>query len=251
MEPKVSSGGFAFGPFGQNKWIAYGPEDRRWEELSAEERRKTEWENVRAAIKYGWNTTAIHNVGDKATQVWLDAIETALQQEDIALRPQFRPFGLDHNLFWTEKQDEQIKRLDVRRGLGKMFSRPDMGVEIYGERMHDAQPVPQLLQRGLKVHIEGTHPLREIQRYITRKDEKGRIWGPDHAVERKTALLMKTRWAARFIAEDHKLGSIEPGKLADLVVLGKDYLSVPENEISKIPVLTTIMGGRIVYESGN
>lgn len=249
FEPKRTSGGYAFGPTGQNKWAGYGPHNREWEELSAEEKGTTEWENVQAAVKYGWNTTAIHNVGDKATELWLDAIEAALKQKDLAMRPEFRPFGLDHNLFWTDKQEERIKKLDMRRGLGKMFSDMGRALEIYGDRIHDVQPVPKLIERGLKVHIEGTEPLREIQRYVTRKDDRGRIWGPDHSVDRKTALLMKTRWAARYIGEENRLGSIEPGKLADLVVLAEDYLTVPDSRLAQIPVLKTIVGGRIVYEA--
>ncbi|MEE8583777.1 MAG: amidohydrolase family protein [Acidobacteriota bacterium] len=120
---------------------------------------------------------------------------------------------------------------------------------MYGDVLHDAQPVRELIERGLKVHIEGSRPFLEIERYVTRKDDKGRIWGPDHAIDRKTALLMKTRWAARFIAEDDRLGSIEPGKLADLAVLGRDYLKIPAQEISEMPVVATMVGGRFVYEA--
>lgn len=122
-----------------------------------------------------------------------------------------------------------------------------MAVELYGEAIHDVQPVPHLIGQGLKVHIEGSHPLVEIQHYVTRKDDKGRIWGPDHSIDRKTALRMKTLWAARFIAEDDRLGSIEPGKLADLVVLGEDYLTVSNSRLAQIPVDMTVVQGRIVY----
>ena len=249
LESKRSSGGYAFSSIGQNKWIGFGAHSRTWEDISEEERALTEWENVQAAVKYGWNTTSIHNVGDKATQIWLDAIQTALSQDDVVLPPQFRPFGLDHNLFWTSAQDEIIKKLDMRRGLGKMYQGPESAVEIYGDRIHDVQPVPELIKKGMKVHIEGTNPFREIYRYVTRKDEQGRIWGPDQAIDRKTALLMKTLWAARFIDEDYRLGSIEAGKLADLAVLGEDFLTVPADQIPQIPVLTTIVGGRVVYDA--
>jgi predicted amidohydrolase YtcJ len=253
LDKKVSAGGYAFGPIGQNKWISYGTDDRSWDSVSPDDRWKTEWGSVQAAIRYGWNPIAIHNVGDKATDLWLEALESGVTQKDIAVPRQLfspRPFGLDHNLFWTELQDDRIKKLDMRRGLGKMFSgNTSASVEMYGERIHDVQPVPALIKRGLKVHIEGTDPWDEIESYVTRKDERGRIWGPDHAVDRKTALLMKTLWAARFINEDSKLGSIEPGKLADLAVLSKDYMTVPPEEISDVPVVMTVVGGRIVHDA--
>ena len=59
---------------------------------------------------------------------------------------------------------------------------------------------------------------------------------------------MGTFWAARFIGEEKNLGSIEKGKKADLVVLGADYLTVPEDQIGQIPVLTTIVGGKVVFD---
>ncbi len=246
MKPKRSLGPYLQGPYGTNHWLGYGAHENRLDDPSLD-RSMTEWTSVMAAIKYGWNFTAMHNVGDRAMAIWIEAIEKGLAQPDLALKPQFRPFGLDHNLYWSDSQTERVKKLDIRRGLGKMWQRPDMAVELYGEAIHDVQPVPHLIEQGLKVHIEGSHPLEEIQHYVTRKDDKGRIWGPDHAIDRKTALRMKTLWAARFIAEDDRLGSIEPGKLADLVVLGEDYLTVSDSRLAQIPVDMTVVEGRIVY----
>jgi len=247
IDPKLRSGGIAFGPNGQNTWIGFGPHRNPWAQ-STVPKELTEWNNVQQAIKHGWNTTGIHNVGDQSTQIWLETIEEGMKQPDMVLRPQWRPFGLDHNLFWHPDNFSRIEQLDFRRGLGKMFQRPEVAVELYGDRIHDAQPVPELIRRGFKVHIEGTDPFVELERYITRRDPEGRTWGPDHAVDRPTALRMKTIWAARYIAEDKTLGSIERGKKADLAVLGADFLTVPEDQIERIPVVMTVVGGKIVYQ---
>jgi len=247
IDPKLRSGGIAFGPHGQNTWIGFGPHNNAWA-TNQIPKELTEWNNVRQAIKHGWNTTGIHNVGDQSTEIWLQTIEDAMKQPDIKLRPQWRPFGLDHNLFWNPQSFSKIEELDFRRGLGKMFQRPERAVELYGDRIHDAQPVPELIARGFKVHIEGTDPFVELERYITRRDAEGRTWGPDYAVDRPTALRMKTIWAARYIAEDAVLGSIEKGKKADLAVLGEDFLTVREDDIERIPVVMTVVGGKIVYE---
>ena len=59
---------------------------------------------------------------------------------------------------------------------------------------------------------------------------------------------MSTNNGAFQLGEEDKLGSIEPGKLADLIVIDKDYMTVPEDEISTIEVLLTMMGGRVVFE---
>ena len=60
---------------------------------------------------------------------------------------------------------------------------------------------------------------------------------------------MYTLWAARYSGEQEILGSIEPGKLADLVVLGGDFMTFPENDLDKLRILMTVVGGRIVYEA--
>ena len=247
IDPELRSGGIAFGPYGQNTWIGFGAHQNPWSETTIP-KELTEWNNVQQAIKHGWNTTGIHNVGDLSTEIWLQTIEEAMEQPDMKLRPEWRPFGLDHNLFWHPQSFAKIEALDFRRGLGKMFQRPEVAVELYGDRIHDAQPVPELIRRGFKVHIEGTDPFVELERYISRRDAQGRVWGPDHAVDRPTALRMKTLWAARFIAEDEILGSIERGKKADLAVLGEDFMTVPVDQIEHIPVEMTMVGGEIVYE---
>jgi predicted amidohydrolase YtcJ len=246
LDPKLRSGGFAFAAHGENKWIGYGPHPEMWENTKVP-RELTEWNNVQVAARYGYNTTGIHNVGDGATQLWLDSIDDAMTQQDMVLKP-WKPFGMDHNLFWHPRNQELMLKHDVRRGLGKMWQSPDKAVELYGDKMHDIQPVPELLEKGFRVHIEGAgFPV--LQRYITRRDNQGRQWGPDQAIDRQTALRMVTIWAARYIAEDKEIGSIEKGKKADLIVLGQDYMTVPEDQIGKIVVEAAVVAGKVVYGS--
>lgn len=246
LEPKIRSGGLAFPGHGQNTWIGYGPHKTMWGDPSID-KSQTEWNNLLVATRYGWNSIGIHNVGDLSTKIWLEGIEAGLTQADMVMKPTFRPFGLDHNLFWDPSLYPKMEELDFRKGLGKMWQNPAMAAELYGDRIHDVQPVPELLKRGFKVHIEGVDPWEEMQHYITRKDEKGRVWGPDHAIDKPTALRMKTIWAARFIDEDKNLGSIEKGKRADMAVLGADVMAVPAEQFEKIAVVATVVGGDIVY----
>jgi len=58
---------------------------------------------------------------------------------------------------------------------------------------------------------------------------------------------MITRWAADYTLREDQIGSIEPGKLADLVVLDRDYMSIPVEEVSEIQPQLTIVDGEIVY----
>ena len=92
-------------------------------------------------------------------------------------------------------------------------------------------------------------PLFNIMKWITRLDDKGRQLDPDEKVSREEALRLYTIWAARYSGEEDTLGSIEAGKLADLVVLGGDFLTFPENDLDKLRILMTVMGGQVVHET--
>ncbi len=59
---------------------------------------------------------------------------------------------------------------------------------------------------------------------------------------------MKTNWAAHYSADEEILGTIEVGKLADLVVLGGDYMTVPEDQISDLSIDLTVVDGKVVYD---
>ncbi|MDH3547671.1 MAG: amidohydrolase family protein, partial [Gammaproteobacteria bacterium] len=122
----------------------------------------------------------------------------------------------------------------------------------YGDRMHTMQPVKDLLERGYHVHIEGTspteHPMWKIEKFVTRTDDQGRTWGADQAIDRRDALRMLTTNAAWFIGEQDELGSLEPGKWADLTVLDRDFLEVPADQIDSIGIDLTFVGGKLVYD---
>jgi predicted amidohydrolase YtcJ len=129
-------------------------------------------------------------------------------------------------------------------------------IHQYGaESLHKMTPIKTLIEAGIKVAGGADtgeepfgHPLWNIEKMVTRTDEKGRTWGAREAVDRKTALLTYTRWAARYSHDEQHLGSIEAGKLADFVVLGDNYLTVPESVISDLPVKMTVVGGEVVYD---
>ena len=95
---------------------------------------------------------------------------------------------------------------------------------------------------------QGIKPFFGISTLITRKDENGRIWGARNAVDRKTALMMATRWASEYVLRQNLLGSLEAGKWADMVILDKDFLTVSDEEIGKITSLMTIVGGKVIYD---
>ncbi|MCZ6877788.1 MAG: amidohydrolase family protein, partial [Acidobacteria bacterium] len=82
---------------------------------------------------------------------------------------------------------------------------------------------------------------------ITRKDEDGKVWGPDQRLDRSTALRVATRNGANYVLKGDQLGSIEAGKLADLVVIDRDYMTMLEEDISEVEVLVTMIGGKFMF----
>ena len=69
-------------------------------------------------------------------------------------------------------------------------------------------------------------------------------------ISREDALIAHTRKNAFLVFQENNLGSIQPGKLADLVVLDRDYLTIPADQIKDIKPVMTMVGGRIVYDGG-
>ena len=108
-----------------------------------------------------------------------------------------------------------------------------------------------LLLAGLAARAE-EKPLWGLYAAITRQDHKGHPdggWLPDQRLTPAEALRLFTLDAAYAAFQEKALGSIEPGKLADFVVLDRDVLSVPPREILETRVVKTIIGGEVVWQS--
>jgi predicted amidohydrolase YtcJ len=74
--------------------------------------------------------------------------------------------------------------------------------------------------------------------------------GPEETPTRGEALRLYTLGSAWFSRDENERGSLEPGKLADLAVLSKDYMTVPADQVGGIESVLTMVGGRIVYAAG-
>jgi hypothetical protein len=106
---------------------------------------------------------------------------------------------------------------------------------------------------GTDAPVEDLSPIQNFHASVTRQDARGRPPGgfdPDQKLTRAEALRTMTLEAAYGSFAEEETGSIEVGKLADLVVLSQDILSVPDDALLKTEVLATIMDGRLLYERG-
>ena len=108
----------------------------------------------------------------------------------------------------------------------------------------------QVGSHGDGVHIAPLNPWQHIYYATTGLNSFGQQVNPGQHLTREEALGLFTRKNAWFLRMEEKIGSIEPGKLADLVVLDRDYFAVPDSDIKKIRSLLTIVGGNVVHDAG-
>jgi len=103
---------------------------------------------------------------------------------------------------------------------------------------------------GDGVHIAPLNPWQHIYYATTGVDSFGNQVNPGQHLTREEALSLFTRSNSWFLRMEDRIGSIEPGKLADLAVLDRDFFAVPDGEIKQIRALLTIVDGRVVYDAG-
>ena len=217
-----------------------------------------EREKVSLIVRYGWSSANSHSAGDRGTSEYLSIYEEA-KKNPIAKSSNQR-LAIDHLVAVRPQDIKKFKELGIIPSISPWFlfkkEENELVVQQYGvERVHQWMPGKSYIDAGLRPTIEEDidglpyrGPLWNIEKMVTRKDDAGREWNPKEKVSREQGLWMMTNWTAYYVGDEKKLGTIEAGKLADLVVLDKDYLSVPEDEIHKMPIVMTMVGGKVVYE---
>jgi predicted amidohydrolase YtcJ len=209
---------------------------------------------VEIADRYGWRV-GVHVVGDKAVDIALDAFDALDRKRPIA----GKRFILIHASLIQRDQMERAKKLGVRTDVQNIFMWDKAATveRFLGRETADrAVPTRTLIEMlgidnlgaGTDFPVNTINPFLNMYIMVTRKDPRGVVYGAKEAIGREQALRLYTTSAAHYTFEEHVKGSIEPGKLADLVVLSADILGVPEESIKDIQALTTIVGGRIVYQ---
>jgi predicted amidohydrolase YtcJ len=207
---------------------------------------------VKKAHAAGWQI-GIHANGDVAIDIVLRLYER-VQREAPRRDPRFR---IEH---CTVVNDDLIRRI---RALGAIPTPFSTYVYFHGEKMREyGEPrlnhmfaVRDFLDAGIRVTQASDYPpgpfepMMALQSSVTRTDSHGNVWGPAQRVTIEEAIRVGTLHGAYASFEESIKGSIEPGKLADLVVLGRDPLKESPSSLISIPVDQTMVGGRWVYES--
>ena len=206
---------------------------------------------VKELNRENWRV-ATHAVGDAAIDEVIAAYEAANAEKSI----RGKRWTLEHGFIPQADQFPRLKALDlVISAQDHLYLAGPSLVNYWGAaRANRTTPVREYLDRGFLV-AGGTDsavvpypPLWVIYHFVTRDTISGGVMGAEQKITRKEALQIETINNAYLTFEEKAKGSIEPGKLADLVVLPEDILTCPEKHIEQMAVSMTMVGGKVVYQ---
>ena len=204
------------------------------------------------AVRRGWRI-GTHAVGDRALRTLLDVYEAVVEQTGPV-----PPWTLviEHGMVSDAAQRDRA----VRDGFGVTVQYPvlwNMGSEMlrtWGpERTRRVTPLDQWLAAGADLAagtdiVQPFNPMTNVWGMVTRGTKSAGIQGPGHAISIGTALELYTMGTAALNHEQDRLGSITPGKLADLVAYPLDPLTAAPDGLAELTPAFTIVGGRATHD---
>ncbi|AGA30562.1 amidohydrolase [Singulisphaera acidiphila] len=213
------------------------------------------------AARRGWQMTA-HSAGEAA----MDELLLAYERADRTVGIRGRRWLITHANFASAENLERCANLGVGADIQPAWIYKDTRtlLEVLGpKRMAWFHPYRKWIDAGLTIGGGSDHMIRldalgatnpwdpwlGIWIAVTRQAEGIGAFNPDQKLTRVEAIRFYTINNARLHFEEHRKGSIEPGKLADLILVDRDPLTCPENDLRTTEVLWTMVGGSIVYQS--
>jgi predicted amidohydrolase YtcJ len=244
-----------YGPFSAQLYGISNPDHRGERHFTPEDLLSV----MSAARDKGWQMSA-HSQGGGAVDLLLDIFEKLDKERPIAPTRSY----LIHASFQSPDSIARAKRMGVSVDVQPAWLYLDgvaLNKVMSKEAMRYFNPYRSLVDAGILIeggtdHMIGWDKNTAINPYnpflgmwiaITRQTTQGEVIHPEERLTREQALKMYTAWSAYLSRSEKDRGSIEPGKLADMVVIDRDYLTCPEDEIREIEPLQTIIGGRIAY----
>jgi predicted amidohydrolase YtcJ len=207
------------------------------------------------ALKAGFQVNT-HAIGDRGNRLVLDAYEKALAAVPVA----DHRFRIEHAQILHHDDIPRFSSLGVIPSMQASHQTSDMywaTTRLGPTRVLGAYAWRSLIDAGSVVPngsdfpVENVNPLISFHAAVSRQDAANWPaggWLPEQRMTRDEALKSMTIWPAYAAFQEKEMGSLTPGKYADFVVLDRDIMQVPPSEILATRVLSTWMGGKIVYE---
>jgi hypothetical protein len=209
---------------------------------------------ARIALAHGFQVN-IHAIGDRANREVLDVYERI-----------FRDNPSKHDLRWRIEHAQHIDPVDLPRfkqlgviasmqGVHTISDGPWVAKRLGEDRARRTSYLWRslwdsgaIVTNGTDTPVEDVDPIMSFYGSVTRKTREGTVFVPEQRVTREEGLRAYTLNNAYASFEEKDLGSLTPGKYADIVVLSKNIMTVPDDEIPTARVDLTILGGKVRYE---
>ncbi len=212
-------------------------------------------EELRAIIKAGhgagWQL-GFHAIGDAAIVLTVDAFAEAL---DALPRDDHRHFLNHFTIMPPEETMKKMAAYDILIAQQPNFTYTLEGryaANLDGDRLKRNNPLRTPMDHGIFVALGSDilpiGPMVGLYASVTRKGMSGEVYGPEEKITMEEAITGYTAKAAYITHEEDIKGSLEPGKLADIIVLSDDLLTIDPEKILDVEVLMTIVDGKVVYE---
>ena len=201
---------------------------------------------------------AIHAIGDLANRMALNAYEKAQGGKPSPLRNR-----IEHAQIISLEDIPRFAELGVIASMQATHATSDKNMaedRIGPERILGAYAWRRLLDSGAVLAngsdfpVELSNPFHGLYAAVTRQGRDGEPeggWYADQALTREEALHSFTLAAAYAAHQEDRLGSLEPGKWADFIIIDRDYFEVPNSQIDDIKVLQTWVGGKLVFDAND
>jgi predicted amidohydrolase YtcJ len=209
---------------------------------------------ARLAIQNGYQL-CVHAIGDRGNRETLNIFERTFKANPSKADLRWR---IEHAQHLSAQDIPRFGALGViasMQGIHCTSDAPYVTERLGAKRAQEGAYVWQKLMKsgatianGTDAPVEDVDPIPNYYASVTRKLKDGRVFYPDQRMTRMEALRSYTINGAYAAFEETNRGSLKPGKYADLTVLSKDILKVPEDEIPSARVVYTIVGGRILYQ---
>lgn len=244
-----------YGPFGRQLYGQTNPDARGTLFVDPEKLYRI----YSAARARGWQLTA-HVQGGAAIDILIDTFERLNRDRPIAPSRSH----VMHGSFLSEDAIARMKRLGISLDVQPDWMYFDVPAleRVFGvNNMRWFFPLRSVIEAGIPVaggsdHMIGHdkngavnpfNPFFNMWMCVTRKMRDGRTFYPDERITREQALSMYTTGAAWMQFDEKTRGTLERGKLADAVVIDRDYFTCPEDEIRSIEPLMTIVNGQVRF----
>jgi predicted amidohydrolase YtcJ len=211
-----------------------------------------QWGRVAREVAKAGIPIQIHTVTVQGIEGQLQQVEKIAQ--DIDIRP--LRWSFMHLEGITPAQVERMKKLNMFAAVNpREIVSGGLLHRVWGDSAYSMPPLKEIQDSGIKwglgtdaFEVNQYRPFQTLYWAVTGKMIGGTVVNT-HQVSREAALIAHTRSNAYLFFRENDLGSIQPGRFADIVVIDKDYLTIPADQIKDIKPVMTIVGGRIVYDA--